>query len=563
MLEPSAQLHDKILEAMTAPGQQFEVTEAEIRGNTYKVFKNAPASVAQYLGLAMTHKDKDFLVYEGERYTYGDTYLRAHALAYYLREEYGIGKGDKVVIAMRNYPEWVFAFMATMLLGAVAVPLNAWWLPEELVYALGDSDAKLAIVDAARAERFSTIPHDERPPCLIARAEFDVPHGMARLEDSILTSGKMVEPLDIDTDEDATILYTSGSTGNPKGAVGTQRALVTALMNFAAYGLAFLEADKTENEEPEHQQAVLLAVPLFHVTGLVPVCLMSFLMGRKMVIMHKWDVTDAFRLIEEEKVTQFVGVPTMSLEMMQHPDREKYDVSTLRDLSAGGAARPAEHVRRLKDTFPEKHPTAGYGLTETMAAGAVNSREGYMNRPASTGRATTPMMELCVMDDDGNHLGPEEIGEVCIRSAAVVRGYHNKPKSTAEAFMPDGWFRTGDLGKFDEDGYIYIVDRKKDIIIRGGENISCLEVEAALYHHEAVAEASVFGLPDERLGEIVGAVVFPKSNAQVDPENLQDYVAKHLAAFKVPAQIWVSNDPLPKLGTGKIDKPALRKVFAS
>lgn len=564
MLGEADRLHDAMVAAMTAPGQQFETTTAEIRGVTYPVFKNAPATVAQYLGLAMTHKDKPFIVYEGERYTYAQGYMRAHALAAHLRDTYGVNAGDKVVIAMRNYPEWVFTFMALMLLGAVAVPLNAWWLQEELIYALKDSGAKLAIADGARAERFSTIPHGERPKLLVVRAEFDLPDGMDRLEDSVFESGAMVPPLELDTDADASILYTSGSTGEPKGAVATQRSYITALMNFAVYGLAQIELDKKAGRISEDQQhSVLLSVPLFHVTGLVPVCLVSFLIGRKIVMMHKWDVLDAFRMIEKEKITYFVGVPTMSLELMQHPERGKYDLSSLADIGAGGAARPAEHVKRLKDAFPHARPGLGYGLTETMGVGSTNTRDGYMDRPASTGRATKPMVEIAILDETGNSLPQGEVGEVAIRSAVLARGYWNKPDATRRAFDERGWFRSGDLGYLDEDGYLFIVDRKKDIIIRGGENISCLEVEEALYHHVGVAEASVFGIADDRLGEIVGAVVYAKPGVDLDGDDLKDYVAQHLAAFKVPARLWVCEQPLPKLGSGKIDKVSLRKKFAA
>ena len=283
--------------------------------------------------------------------------------------------------------------------------------------------------------------------------------------------------------------------------------------------------------------------------------------GRTMVLMPKWDPGEALRLIEEEKITYFVGVPTMSLELMQHPDRDKYDLSSLLDIAAGGAPRPPEHVGRLADAFPGKNPAIGYGLTETNGVGAGNIRDNYRLKPDSTGRATKPMVELGIFDDGMKPLGVEEVGEVCIRSAANVRGYWNKPEATASAFTADGWFRTGDLGRLDEDGYLFIVDRKKDIIIRGGENISAVEVEAAIYSHPAVAEASVFGLPDERLGEIVGAVVHPKAGEKLEGEAIIQFVARDLAAFKVPARVWIMDEPLPKLGSGKIDKVSLRKHF--
>jgi acyl-CoA synthetase (AMP-forming)/AMP-acid ligase II len=309
---------------------------------------------------------------------------------------------------------------------------------------------------------------------------------------------------------------------------------------------------------------MLLNVPLFHITGSVPVMLVSIAIGRKMVIMHKWDAGEALRLIEKERCTYFVGVPTMSLELMQHPDHDKYDLSSLVDIASGGAPRPPEHVDRLSKTFAGKHPVQGYGLTETNGVGAGNFRDNYLAKPASTGRASPPLVELRIDTGEGPvgpGVPPGTVGEVCIRTVCNCRGYWNKPEATLAAFPGDGWFRSGDLGYLDDEGYLFIVDRKKDIIIRGGENISCQEVEAAIYVHPAVAETSVFGLPDERLGEIVGAVVHAKPGAHLEPADLYDFVARDLASFKLPARIWISAEPLPKLGSGKIDKVSLRKHY--
>ena len=308
------------------------------------------------------------------------------------------------------------------------------------------------------------------------------------------------------------------------------------------------------------QPSTLLNVPLFHVTAEVPVLLMSFAIGRKLVLMAKWDAEEAMRLIEAEKITYFVGVPLMSFELLTHPNRGKYDLSTLADIAAGGAPRPPEHVKRIDEEMTGK-PLIGYGLTETNGVGTGNFRDNYLNKPASAGRPTPPLVDLAIIDDDGAVLPQGQRGEVGIRSVACFEGYWGNPQATAEAFTADGYFRTGDIGYLDEDGYLFIVDRKKDIIIRGGENISCQEVEAALYEHPAVAEAAVFGLADAKYGEVPGAVVHLSEPGAVDMDGLTAFLHQHIAAFKVPARIWFTDEPLPRLGTEKIDKVALRATY--
>lgn len=555
---------DATIDALIAPGGQLEVVTANVRGVDLPVFKAAPPSMREYLGFFFqTNAAKEFIVYRDERYTFGQIYEQAIHIAAAVQHKYGIAKGDRVALAMRNYPEWIAAFVGLLHLGAVVVPMNAWWQADELRYGVEDSGARLIIADEERARRFAML-DDLHVPIVTVRVGAGVADQLhdARLEDLLADSPTKpwyLSPLG--PEDDATIMYTSGSTGYPKGAVATHRSVVHGAMNYLVQGLAMLQLAQGSGVSLPEQQVMLLNVPLFHITGSVPILLVSVAIGRKLVIMHKWDAGEALKLIEKERATYFVGVPTMSLELMQHPDRDKYDLSTLLDIAGGGAARPAEHVERLAEAFPGKHPAIGYGLTETNGVGAGNLRENYRAKPASTGRASRPMVEIGIFDDDSNQLPQGAIGEVCIRSSANVRGYWNKPAETAKAFTPDGWFKTGDLGRLDEDNYLFIVDRKKDIIIRGGENISCQEVEAAIYGHPAVAEACVFGLPDERLGEIVGAVVYLKPTEMVEPAALIDFTREALAAFKVPAKLWLSSEPLPKLGSAKIDKVSLRKQY--
>jgi acyl-CoA synthetase (AMP-forming)/AMP-acid ligase II len=415
------------------------------------------------------------------------------------------------------------------------------------------AEPKLVIADSARAQRIVQSGVD------VAVAVLPVERPLGEALAPLLSESDAELPA-IGPEDDATILFTSGSTGLAKGAVSTHRAVATGVYAYAT-SLAVLRGIKeSQGESVPDIPKTLVNVPLFHVTGEVPVLLNSFVIGRTMVLMPKWDAGEALRLIEQEKITYFVGVPTMSLELMQHPDRDKYDLSTLTDIAAGGAPRPVAHVKRLEDSFKGAQPALGYGLTETNAVGCGNFWSNYHDKPASTGRPHRPYVELAILDDAGGHLATGETGEIAIRSAANIRGYWRDEKASAAAFTADQYFRTGDIGYLDEDGYLFIVDRKKDIIIRGGENISAAEVEAAIYTHPAVSEAAVFGIADERLGEVPGAVIFSEKGG-LDTEGLCDFLSQHIAQFKLPARVWFTDAPLPKLGTGKIDKVSLRAQY--
>jgi long-chain acyl-CoA synthetase len=555
---------DRIAKELTLPGSQMELQSVAVQGVDLPVFKNAPPNMRAFFAAMMAlHADREFLVEGSNRLTFGDVHRQGVRLAAAVQLRFGIAKGDRVAIAMRNHTEWVVAYIGLLHLGAVVVPLNGWWQGEELAYGLVDSGARLVIADEERCRRLRSVSGLQ-----IAIASVRVgPQrakelGVLRLEemlDEAADAPWFLPP--ISPEDDATIMYTSGSTGSPKGAVSTHRGIVMGTMSYLFQGLTLLRLATEQGAAMPPQQVMLLNVPLFHITGSVPVMLVSIAIGRKLVIMHKWDAGDALRLIQDEKCTYFVGVPTMSLELLQHPDRDSYDLSSLVDIAGGGAPRPPEHVQRIADTFKGKYPAIGYGLTETNGVGAGNFRTNYLAKPNSTGRASAPLVEIQIFDDAGLPVSDGAIGEICIRTSANVRGYWNRPTETAAAFTSDGWFKSGDLGYLDEDGYLFIVDRKKDIIIRGGENISCIEVEAAIYAHPSVAEACVFGLPDERLGEIVGAVVFLKPGEPVAPDALVSFVGTSLSAFKVPARLWISESPLPRLGSAKIDKVSLRKLY--
>jgi acyl-CoA synthetase (AMP-forming)/AMP-acid ligase II len=541
---------DETLAAATGPGGRLVIGEDE-QGRA--IVANFPATVPALLRtFCALNAQTEALVAADERFTFAELDQWSERLARALAGR-GIGKGDRVAIAMRNCASWVVAYMAALKAGAVATLLNGWWQSDEMAHALEMTRPALVIADMPRAARIQAASSNATLLCL------DVDQVLEQALAPLLDCGEADLP-EVAPDDDATILFTSGSTGEAKGALSTHRAVTTGVYAYAT-GLIVLKAILEGEDRPPPSPRTLLSVPLFHVTGEVPVLLNSFVIGRGMVLMPKWDAGEALRLIEEEKVTYFVGVPTMSLELMSHPDREKYDLSSLTDIAAGGAPRPVSHVERLQKTFRGAQPALGYGLTETNAVGCSNFWSNYADKPGSTGRAQKPFVEIAILGEGDRHLPAGVRGEIAIRSAANFKCYWEDPDSTCAAFTADGYVRTGDVGYLDEDGYLFIVDRKKDIIIRGGENISTAEVEAACYACPEVAEAAVFGAPDERLGEVPVAVIH--SNDGLDEEALRAFLEARIAAFKIPARFIFMADSLPRLGTGKIDRVALKARFAA
>ena len=546
--------YDAVLAAVTGPGGRI-VLARDARGNA--IVGNFPATLPTFFDAFCTLNGQVEAVVAGdERLTFADLNAHATRLAQALVSGWGVQKGDRVAIAMRNCPTWIVAYMAVLKAGAVATLVNGWWQPDELRQGLVLTEPCLVLCDAPRAKRL------EATGLAVASATLAVEKPIAEALAPLLGRGEADLP-EVGPEDDATILFTSGSTGVAKGAVSSHRAVTTGIYTYSISLLALLGIMESEGRGPANPPRTLVNVPLFHVTGEVPVLLNSFVIGRGMVLMSKWDAGEALRLIQDEKVTYFVGVPTMSLELMQHPDREKFDLSSLTDIAAGGAPRPIAHVKRLQDSFKGAQPALGYGLTETNAVGCGNFWQNYADKPASTGRPHKPTVELAILGEGDRHLPAGETGEIAIRSAANFRGYWNDPASTAAAFTADGYLKTGDVGYLDDEGYLFIVDRKKDIIIRGGENISCQEVEAAIYSHPAVSEASVFGVPCERLGEVPAAVIYCEEDRALDSEALREFLDGKIALYKIPQLIWVHDEPLPKLGTGKIDKKTLRERYSA
>jgi len=545
---------DAVLAAVTGPGGRV-VIEQDEQGRA--IVANFPATLPSFFKtFCMLNAAVEAVIAGEERLTFAELDAISDRLALGLAAR-GIAKGDRVGIAMRNCPAWILAYMAALKAGAVATLLNGWWQSDELDHALQLTEPKLILADAPRAKRIAAT----CASCVIETIDIERPAEEAFAELLAQAMGKIALP-EVAPDDDATILFTSGSTGEAKGAVSTHRAVTTGVYAYATSLMVLRGILESEGRPPANPLKTLVVVPLFHVTGEVPVMLNSFVIARGMVLVPRWDAAEALRLIEKERITYFVGVPTMSLELMNHPDRGNYDLSTLTDIAAGGAPRPVAHVERLRRSFPAAQPALGYGLTETNAVGCGNFWDNYAAKPASTGRAQVPFVELAILGDGDALLGPNQRGEIAIRSAANIKGYWQNLEATAAAFTADGYLKTGDIGYVDEDGYLFIVDRKKDIIIRGGENISAAEVEAALYGCEGIAEAAVFGAPDDRLGEIAVAVLHRREGSSIGEEDLRAFLSGRLAAFKVPERMIFTDEPLPRLGTGKIDRVALKQQHA-
>ncbi|PAX09290.1 class I adenylate-forming enzyme family protein [Sphingomonas lenta] len=552
---------------LTAPGAKFEMETVEIDGRPTRVWRNAPPSLPFLLTATRAYGPRLISVYEDERVSYEANHRAAAAIAAHL-QALGVGKGDRVAIAMRNLPEWIAAFFGVTALGAIAVPLNAWWTGPELEYGLSDSGASVAFVDDERHERlrdcYARLP--ELRHVIVARSRVPLDGHASRLEDMVGTPhdwanlpDRALPPIQVAPDDDATILYTSGTTGAPKGALGTHRNLMTNILS-SGYAAArqMLRRGETPPAAPE-PKTFLTVIPLFHATALSATLMGAMASGSTLVFMRKWDTVRAMELIERERVHMTGGVPTIAWQLLEHPDRDKYDLSSLETIAYGGAPSAPDLVRRIHQEFGAL-PGNGWGMTETTATVTTHSAEDYLNRPTSAG-APVAAADVKVMDAEGRHEMPVgEVGELWARGPMIVRGYWRKPQATAETFV-DGWVRTGDLARVDEEGFVYIVDRAKDMIIRGGENIYSTEVENCLYAHPAVTDAALVGVPHRTLGEEPAAVVHLAPGATATEQELQDWVRKHLAAFKVPVAIRFSPDVLPRNANGKILKRELRALF--
>jgi long-chain acyl-CoA synthetase len=556
---------------LTAPGARFEIDEVTIRGVRTKIWKNCPPTLRDVLSAGRIFGHRTFLVYEEDRATH-EAFARAVAVLASELQRQGLRKGDRVAVIMRNLPEWPAAFFAASLCGAIVTPLNAWWSGAELEFGLADSGAKIALVDAERYVRIAdrsrscgdlqriyvTRAHEEVADPRVVKLEtiLGPVNDWAALPDASLPD------VALHPDDDAAIFYTSGTTGRPKGALGTHRNIATNIMTSGAvYARAFLRRGEAPPDPAALPQRVtLLAVPFFHVTGCCATLGPAVFNGGKLVLMRKWEPETAMQLIERERVTVTGGVPTIAWQLLEHPARSSYDLSSLQMISYGGAPSAPELVRRIVDVLPHSKASNGWGMTETSASFSNNMAEDYIHRPGSCGPAPA-VGAVRIMDMHGaRELPVGEVGELWVKGPMVVKGYWNNTGASARTFV-DGWLRTGDVARVDEEGFCYIVDRAKDMLIRGGENIYCIEVENVLYEHPAVMDAALVGIPHPSLGEEPGAAVHLKPGARAGEAELRAWVAARLAAFKTPVRVVFCSEPLPRNPAGKILKQELKRLF--
>jgi len=548
-----------VVEKLMTDNGPLSVKLASKQGVDMPMLAHSPTTVPEYLHMfCHQHGDKELLVDGDIRLSFIQCYDAARAIAGGLVEGHGLQKGDRVGIAARNSANWMIAYMAILMAGGVATLLNGWWKGGELAKGITLVDCSIVIADQQRADRLS---NEDIGDCDIILMEHDC-DPLTGLANLMAKGGNADTALpSIDALDNATILYTSGSTGQSKGAYSDHRAVVQGAMSYFSQAIVLANLMEMAGKKAAYEPCALVNVPLFHVTASIPLVLQSFAMGRKLVLMPKWDAEEAMRLIEKERATYFVGVPLMSIEIATHPSKDKYDLTSCISFAAGGAPRPVEHVKKIKEEMSWGFPLLGYGLTETNGVGCGNFNENYMAKPNSTGPASKPIVDVAIIDAAGKHVPQGERSEVCIRTIANFTGYWGNEQATQEAFTADGYFRTGDIGYLDEDGYLFIVDRLKDIIIRGGENISCPEVEAAAYEHDTILELSVLGIADEKYGEVPGIIYATKDDSELSEDDLKEFLNSKLAPFKIPVHYWHHKGALPRLGTQKIDRVTLRKLF--
>lgn len=551
---------------LTGPGTPFEVVEREFDGIPYRAFKNTPNSVKELLDAGRQHGGKTFLSYEGENLSFDQFFRQVDAIAYQLVHRHNVVKGDRIAIAMRNYPEWLSAFVSIVSLGAVAVPLNSWGQREEIEFGLSDSGARIVFCDQQRLNHIAADLEEMGVHAILARGDGSpLPANAETLERLIEGVGDVELPaFEVEPEDTIMIMYTSGTTGKPKGALSCHRQVCQAIICFefhaACSAMANMETIQAMMESG-FESASLLAVPLFHVSGLYAQGMLSLRGGRKLVMMYKWNPRQALEMIERERITTLSAAPSMVMDVLDHPEFDQFDTSSLFAVGGGGSASPERFTELVYSKLKKPYPGTGYGMTETNAVGSNFTGAAYAYKPKSSGQPS-PIIEFKTVDDAGHDLPRGGTGEIWIKSPTVIKEYWQRPEANRDSFR-DGWFATGDIGYIDDEGFVFLVDRAKDIIIRGGENIASAEIENLLHSHPAVQEAAAFGVPHPSLGEEVAAAIVTKAGQTTSAEELRGFVAQHLAGFKVPSHIWLYGEPLPRNPSGKVLKKALRESCLS
>ena len=559
-----AQLLADASSQLTQDGAPYALTNLSVGGNNYRIYQDAPATMREALAVGRNHGEACFLEYESETWSFDRFYEHVDAIAYQLVNRYNIQKGDRIAIAMRNFPEWMTAYVAVGTLGAVVVPLNSWGQKEELEYGLSDCGAKAVFCDQQRYNHIADSLVSMDLKAIVARPTEAITGDNAESYDNFIEGiGKVEAPsFEVDSEDPAMIMYTSGTTGKPKGVVSSHRNIIQAIYNFECGAISSAMANPKAIEAmfaSGNPSSSLLAVPLFHVSGCYAMFLLSLRGGRKIVMMYKWDAGKALELIEEKKITTLSAVPTMVMDVLDHPNFDNTDTSSLFSLGGGGAACPPRFSELAHEKIDNVYAGTGYGMTENNATCSNCTGEAFRYKPRSSG-VLSPIVEFKTCDEEGNDLPKGATGEIWIRSATVAQGYWNKPEATAETFI-DGWVVTGDIGYIDDENFVFIVDRAKDIIIRGGENISAAEVEGCLHDHPSVWEVAAISVPHDTLGEELGVVLNTKENQSITPDEVQAFVKERLAGYKVPSKVWVIDETMPRNATGKILKKVLQEQY--
>lgn len=555
-----AQVHEKKAE-ITSPGGIFELEDIEIEGHSYRQYKHAPKTLLDVFNGARAHGDLEFIVYEGRRYSYNQFFAEVDALAASLQLDLGIGHGDCIALAMRNNPEWAVVYVAATIIGAIVVPVNSWGKAEELTYALEDSGSRILVCDEPRYRLISDRVETLGVTVLLVGAEPDQ-KGVQSFESLVAAGqGREYDIPEISPLDDCVILYTSGSTGFPKGVLHRQVSACQSLMNMFYLGYLLMELEgPREFKGGADRETPMLTVPLFHATGLLGGLILPIHTGQKVVMMYKWDAEKALQLIQDEKVTGLASVPAVIQDLLYHPGFDDFDTSSLIRVSAAGAATPAGLPELIREKCGEPSRSAGWGMTESMAVGATMSGAVFDLSPDSAG-IVAPITQMRFLDESGNEVEAVTGGEMEIRSITCTPGYWKKDEANAETFDADRWMKTGDVGRIDEDGFLHITGRIKEIVIRGGENIFPGEIEQVVYERPEVMEVVVFGVPDEAMGEELAMVIYLDPNAQLTVEELTAYLKERLAGYKVPRQVQFWDHPLPQNASGKLYKLKTRAVF--